>query len=465
MLILTMTKAMTNGLTSRVCGFCEGEAVRRKFYMHKRGGVFYACLVNQETGLSMSARSTGERDRDAALIIVSGWLRDGERRKVEAAFDLDGILRAIGKAELDGAGALAIVSRLKERGLIDVGAVPSGRGSVSFTDFLWNFFDYDKSPYVRDRLAHGHSIGRSYCRENLKVIRLFWEPAFRGRTLESITRSDLKSFSLTLPADKSASYKNSIMNAGLTPLGWAYEEGMIPADVGRNFERYSGRAKKRGVLTVEEAGALYSRPWADSAAMAGNLLAATTGIRQGEVLAVRGADIGEAVLNVFHSWSPADGVKGTKNGEARKVSLLPEVREALLAQMATNPHTDVPEGERFVFWGKAPDRPRAEGSFMLDALHDELTEMGIDWRVRNIVFHGWRHFYAARMADIEAADKVSRITGHKSRAVFDAYADHVTEAAIADMGRSAAAVFAGVLAGAAMANGKSCPKDGRRGTV
>ena len=50
-------------------GFAREKAMRRKFYMHKRGGVFYACLVNQETGLSMSARSTGERDRDAALIV------------------------------------------------------------------------------------------------------------------------------------------------------------------------------------------------------------------------------------------------------------------------------------------------------------------------------------------------------------------------------------------------------------
>jgi hypothetical protein len=58
---------------------------------------------------------------------------------------------------------------------------------------------------------------------------------------------------------------------------------------------------------------------------------------------------------------------------------LPEVREALLSQLATNPHTDIPDAERFVFWGLAPD--------------------------------------------IEAADKVARITGHKSRAVFDAYAE------------------------------------------
>jgi integrase len=425
--------------------------------MHKRGGIFYACLINQETGLPMNARSTRERDRDAALIVVSGWLRDGlpdkngKRRKIEAAFDLDGILRSIRRAELDSSGALTIVNALKERGLIDIGAVPTGKGSVNLVRFLSDFFDYDKSAYVKDRLAHGHSIGRRYCHESLKLIRLFWEPVFKSRTLASITRNDLKSFSLSLPADKSASYKNSILNAGLIPLGWAYEEGMIPADIAKDFERYGGKATKRGVLTVEEAEMLFAKPWADSAAMAASLLSATTGMRQGEILAVRGGDIGEAVLNVVHSWSAADGLKSPKNGEARRVPLLPEVREALLAQLATNPHTDIPESERFVFWGLTSDKPRYDGVFMLSALHAELDAMGIDWRDRNIVFHSWRHFYAARMADIEAADKVSRITGHKSRAVFDAYADHITEAAIMDMGKAAAAVFAGVLAGAAMA--------------
>jgi hypothetical protein len=159
----------------------------------------------------MSARSTGEKDRDAALIVVSGWLRDGlpgkdgERRKAEAAFDLDGILRGIRKAELDSGGALAIVKAINERGLIEIGAVPAGKGSVDFVNFLSDFFDYDKSAYVKDRMAHGHSIGRRYCNESRKLIRLFWEPAFKGRTMASITRNDLKAFSLCLPADKSAS--------------------------------------------------------------------------------------------------------------------------------------------------------------------------------------------------------------------------------------------------------------------
>ncbi|MDR2521474.1 MAG: hypothetical protein LBC72_02825 [Spirochaetaceae bacterium] len=66
-----------------------------------------------------------------------------------------------------------------------------------------------------------------------------------------------------------------------------------------------------------------------------------------------------------------------------------------MARLSKNSHTDIPEGERFVFWGLAPDKPRYDGVFMLDALHSELEAMGIDWRARRVVFHGWRHFYAA----------------------------------------------------------------------
>jgi hypothetical protein len=215
----------------------------RRFYLHKRGGVFYACLVNQETGERTSARSTGERDKESAMIAVSGWLRDGipgrggVRRKTGAVLGLDSILRNIRKAEVDSAGALAIVKALKERGLIDIGAVPVGKGSADFTGFLFDFFDYDNSAYVRDRLAHGHSIGQRYCYESAMLIRRYRAPAFKGRALGGITRQDLKTFSLALPAGLSAGYKNNILNAGLIPLGLAYKERMIPADITSGFER------------------------------------------------------------------------------------------------------------------------------------------------------------------------------------------------------------------------------------
>ncbi|MDR2483293.1 MAG: hypothetical protein LBD08_06645, partial [Treponema sp.] len=72
----------------------------KRFYLQKRGRVYYACMVNQETGERMTARSTGERDRDEALIKVYGWLRDGlpvkagARRKAGGT-GLNGIIQSI----------------------------------------------------------------------------------------------------------------------------------------------------------------------------------------------------------------------------------------------------------------------------------------------------------------------------------------------------------------------------------
>jgi hypothetical protein len=43
------------------------------------------------------------------------------------------------------------------------------------------------------------------------------------------------------------------------------------------------------------------------------------------------------------------------------------------------------------------------------------------------------------------ADQVSRITGHKSRAIFDEYADHITEENLEEVGRVSAEVFGNVL--------------------
>jgi integrase len=163
-------------------------------------------------------------------------------------------------------------------------------------------------------------------------------------------------------------------------------------------------------------------------------------MRSGEVLAVRQKDIGERSLNVQNSWSAYDGLKSPKNGEERRVPLLPEVRAKLLELARDNPYG--PGG--YVFYGNLSDKP-LDRNVLLDGLHDALSGIGIDAKARGIVFHSWRHYYAARMADHMTADQVSRITGHKSRAVFEEYADHITEENIEEAGRVGAEVFGNIL--------------------
>jgi integrase len=455
----------------------------RSFYLFTRqGGMIYAEIHDPQTGALVATRSTRTRNRDEAVLKAGEWLRegipvgDGKRTRSFGAVTVTAdILKAVEEAaDLDADGALRIAEALMRRGLISFPVVKPDRGRVDFSRFLSEFWDYEKSPYVREKLAHGYRIGRKHCYEGRNRIRMYWEPYFQGRTLDSITREDLKAFSLYLAAPKEVPAKReegrggvkrarlspgsmrNIILAGTIPLTWACREKMIAGNPGEGLLRFNGETKKRGVLAPDEARAVFSAEWSEKRALAGNLLAATTGLRSGEILALRKNDIDpvKPVLFVRHSWSPQDGLKSPKNGEERRVPLLPEVRGLLLELLAENPFNNDPDP--FIFYSTLPDQPM-DGKLLIDGLREAIDKAGaegtaanpgakpIDWKGRNIVFHSWRHFFTARMADKMTAEEVMRIAGHKTRAVFDIYQDHLTEENLEAMGRAGAEVFGKIL--------------------
>ena len=125
----------------------------RRYYLHTRhSGVFYAELVDPQTGRKLTARSTGTKNRDEALLKIAEWLKSGiptgrirKHRPLEVAAGIENILRAIRKTDLNSDDALRIVQSLKDRELIGISAVKSGKGTVSFTEFLETFWDYEAS--------------------------------------------------------------------------------------------------------------------------------------------------------------------------------------------------------------------------------------------------------------------------------------------------------------------------------
>ncbi|MDR0403964.1 MAG: integrase, partial [Treponema sp.] len=345
----------------------------RRYYLHTRHGIFYAELVTPE-GRKLTARSTGKTTEDEALLVVADWLKNGvysvTKRKVrplDAVIGLDGILRAVRKVDLDADDAMRIVNVLKDRGLIDIAAVKAtGRGAVPVVRFLQQFWDYDTSEYIKDRLSHGYRFSRRYARECQNRLRSILVPFFADKKLNCVTTEDLKQLSNRL-ADRglSTSSINQIMLVAVTPLKWAFNEKIIPANPAIGLTRFSITNKERGVLTEAEASEVFSVKWEDKRAFVASLVAATTGARSGECLALRRSDIGETTLNIQHSYSLLDGLKCPKNGRKRAVPLLPEVRAALLDLLRDNPHQiDDP----FVFYSLREDRP-VDPKVMLDGLH------------------------------------------------------------------------------------------------
>jgi integrase len=434
--------------------------VMRRYYLHTRNGVYYAELTTPE-GRKLAARSAGKGSEDEALLVVADWLKNGvptgrdrKPRPADAVLGLDGILRAIRKVELSADDALRIVEALKGQGLINASADKADGVPAVFIEFLEYFWDYDASPYVLERLEHSRRIGRRHCSESLRRIRQHYAPAFEERPLADVTRKDLKKFSLSLKAKGyAAASVNRIIICASTALRWAFGEGIIPSNPAAKFAWFSGDEKDRGVLSPEEAEEVFNVPWKDKRSWASNLLSLTTGLRSGEILAVRKSDIGDKTLSALHSWSAFLGLKSPKNGKERAVPLLPEARAALTELLAENPHQG---GNPFVFYGLLPDKPMDQ-KFLIDGLREAMEAVNarrkeadpeaelIDWKGRNICFHSWRHYFCSRMSDEMEAEKIARVSGHLSKSVFRKYADHIEARNVEEVGDTAARVFGNIL--------------------
>jgi integrase len=449
----------------------------RKYYLFKRKtGVFHAAILDRQ-GKTVATLSTGcRKERDAAMT-VAGWLHGGlparkkgrppsggaeGTRSAAAAEGLAGILRAVEKAaDLDAGGALEIAKALRGRGLLEFNPVKTGKGNADLPRFLETFWDYEKSPYIRERLDHGYSMGRRHAAEMLGRVKLYWTPYFQGRTLAGVTEEDIDGFCSFLARPKEAvkpegrggktgnllapASISKIMTAGQTAFRWACHKRMIAANPCVGLLRYQGKPKKRGILSMGEANAVLKHTaWNDRRACVGNLLASTTGMRAGEVLAFRLSDItpDRKWVHVRHSWSPYDGLKDTKTKEDRLVPLLPEVLAGLESLAGENPFG--PEG--FVFYSAHENQPMDE-KFLIGGLRDSCERAGIDWKGRNICFHSWRHFFSTYEKTKMTAQKAMLLTGHKSAGVFESYSGHTVDSEMTELYDTTQEVFAGLFGG------------------
>jgi integrase len=290
---------------------------------------------------------------------------------------------------------------------------------------------------------------------------VYWKPYFKERRLLEIQKDELRKFFFWLEGEKGLQPKtiNNVLAAGFVPLRWAHAKQVIPTNPSAVLLKFSGKAARRGVLTEDEVVKLFAKSWADERAYLGNALAMSTGLRLGEVLAIQVRDIEDTRLRVRHSWSNIDRLKDTKTGDERTVPLLEGLRTRLLELARRNPHGVGPAS--FVFWSVThADRPM-DGNGLADSPKDALVGMSLTdedrrdpekvkraeeyWRARRVSFHGFRHLYAARMADRLEARKVMSATGHKSGAVFEVYADHVAERTMAEVQTVSEEIFGKLL--------------------
>lgn len=198
----------------------------------------------------------------------------------------------------------------------------------------------------------------------------------------------------------------------------AVQDGILPVNpfVGLGISRGGGR-KRQQVPTPQELAALVDlayEKWPDWP-FYGSFIqtAAYTGLRIGELVALRWADIdweaGE--ITVSRQWSAKlRDFDSPKNNQSRTVNLFPEVTEALRILPKDGPDGVVWRGPRggllqpnlhFYYWSQIRER------WLAKLPHDRFEAL------KDIDFHSLRHFHASWLVDmgVPPADVAAQL-GH-----------------------------------------------------
>jgi integrase len=446
----------------------EGVVVRQ-YYLHTRNRVFYVQFTDPVTHKRLSALSTGKTLRDDALMVLAEWMKNGvparkseqkhdsiPSRTVDDLITMNQVFSAFKHLDLTSDDIGKIETILKDRNLVECIIKKRSAEAETVEDFLKRFWTYDKSPYVAEKKTHGKSIGTSYTDICLERVAIYWIPYFKGKMIGEVTRQDIKEFSVAIDKNHSALSPNTlrlIMLAGTIAFRWAFNNELIPSNPTLGIGGYTRTTKKRGVLTPDEACRLFKFTWKDGRIKLINEIAMTTGLRVGEILALRKEHIGGKYLSIHQSYSAKDGIKKTKTEESRIVPVVKSIQDKLRQYADSNPY-----GNGLIFYDSVhEDRPLG-ANLVLDTFKRMLVNLYREknpeatvkeaeayWKSRNIVFHSWRHFYAARMTDKIAARKVMLATGHKTEAVFKGYSDHALESDLEEVAATTEEVFTGLI--------------------
>jgi integrase len=225
----------------------------------------------------------------------------------------------------------------------------------------------------------------------------------------------------------SAGRKNGVRIAGTKPLRWAFSKGKIEADPTRGHLLFSGDGKERKVLSPSAATAAFRVEWKDERAKLANMLSAVTGMRQGEILALRLQDLGPDCLYVRGAWGRMDGLKLPKNNKTRTVELpFPDILQGLVYLANRNPWGVSPDS--FVFWTEYKDGIPMKGRLFVDGLRAALVKSGFsESEAGEYVFHGWRHFYTTYLMGELDKKLLKSQTGHLTDEMLEHYGEHQTE--------------------------------------
>lgn len=416
----------------------------KKFYLTKRNNIWYVRFYNPFTKSMTSAKSTRTTDRNEAELISMKWLVNNKipnRKEEQKSLNEINIEQYLRENSFESGFAKKIIEIMKNKGIVET-AIIREDNDLLFVDYLYSFWDYEKSEYVREKIISGHRIHLSHCKANQRIATQQYKEYFTNKLLKSVTLKDMKEFrNKLIESGLSASRINNVLRTGVTALKQAYFNKLTENNCFNGLV-FCGKVnqKKKNIFTLEEVDKIFKLEWKDEQAKLANELAYTTGMRLGEIRALRLCDIGKDRIYVRHSFNITEGLKTCKNGECREVVLPIVLRDKLIKRAKQNPFDKTENA--YVFWGRVPNKP-IDAKTWIKGLNFAKKELGITRE--NITFHSWRHLFVTEMSHLVDIKKLQQITGHKTEVMIELYSNHKQESVFKELEEKVNDVFTPML--------------------
>jgi integrase len=286
---------------------------------------------------------------------------------------------------------------------------------MSLAEFAQDFFAWT-GLWAMDKRARGLRISEQQCDEMNRIVSTHIFLKIGNVKLIKIDSLIIKTLRNELYASgKSGSLINKAMN-GLKMILEAAEEQNLIQSIPR-IHKVAETPRRRGSLTVDEVRRIFSIEWSDYLCYTFNLLAATSGLRMGELKALMIGDVHDNYITVSKTWCRYNNcVKtGTKNGRIRNVFLPGRIVLAMQAIIKMNLNQSQ---DSFIFFSPARQGQPVENKYILRSLYAAMKKIGIDEderKERNLTFHSWRHFYNSLLVNAKIPlIKIQSQTGHLS---------------------------------------------------
>lgn len=337
--------------------------------------------------------------------------------------------------------AILLAEKALSRGLISL----EKKQPLQFSEYILSFWDYENSSYIKMKnIIKLGSIGPDYAQNMAGTFRKNLFPLVKeGLLLTDVTQEMIETWILTIVKNGkiSNSTVNSVIKAISVPLNDAFKHGLIKNNPAQKIQYLdTSNTQEKGIPTKEEAKKLitYMKSNSDKKIYLATYLAIVSGMRQGEILALKKDKIkidfpGEiGLISVAESVAKKAGFKCPKGRKTRLVPIPKELAKALLDLASQNPWNN-----ELVFWSNKVSTAPVASSYIRDGYYSALDAIGINEskrKERKIDFHSLRHFFNSIVRGHISEGDLRSIIGHQSEKMTDHY-DHCIEEKILAAGK------------------------------